>query len=48
MLYNIPSDVVFLHYVGKFKPWQKWCMHPVKKFFREVCKYFFMEKCTIR
>lgn len=34
-VYNIPSDVVFLHYVGKFKPWQKWCMHPVKNFFEK-------------
>lgn len=34
-VYNLPENIVFLHYVGKFKPWQKWCMHPVKNFFEK-------------
>lgn len=34
-IYNLPQNIVFLHYVGKFKPWQKWCMHPAKKFFEK-------------
>lgn len=34
-IYNLPQNIVFLHYVGKFKPWQKWCMHPAKKIFEK-------------
>lgn len=34
-IYNLPQNIVFLHYVGKFKPWQKWCMHPAKNFFEK-------------
>ena len=34
-VYNLPENIIFLHYVGKFKPWQKWCMHPVKNFFEK-------------
>lgn len=34
-IYNLPQNIVFLHYVCKFKPWQKWCMHPAKKFFEK-------------
>lgn len=37
-IYDLPKDIVFLHYVGKYKPWQKWCMHPVKKFFEKYSK----------
>ena len=37
-VYNIPGDIVFLHYVGKFKPWQSWCMHPIKSFFEKYSK----------
>lgn len=37
-IYDLPEDIVFLHYVGKFKPWQKWCMHPAKKFFEKYAK----------
>lgn len=37
-VYNLPENIVFLHYVGKFKPWQKWCMHPAKNFFEKYAK----------
>lgn len=37
-IYDLPKDIVFLHYVGKYKPWQKWCMHPVKNFFEKYSK----------
>lgn len=35
-IYDIPDNVVFLHYVGKFKPWQEWCMHPLREKFRNI------------
>lgn len=35
-IYTIPDNVVFLHYVGRFKPWQEWCMHPLREKFREI------------
>ena len=34
-VYDLPKNIVFLHYVGKFKPWQEWCLHPAREFFRE-------------
>lgn len=34
-IYDLPEGLVFLHYVGKFKPWQKWCMHPAKRIFEK-------------
>ena len=37
-IYTIPDDTVFLHYVGRFKPWQEWCMHPLREKFRTIAK----------
>lgn len=37
-IYTIPDDTVFLHYVGRFKPWQEWCMHPLREKFRAIAK----------
>lgn len=37
-IYTIPDNTVFLHYVGRFKPWQEWCMHPLREKFREIAK----------
>lgn len=37
-VYTIPENTVFLHYVGRFKPWQEWCMHPLREKFREIAK----------
>lgn len=37
-IYTIPDNIVFLHYVGRFKPWQEWCMHPLKEKFREIAQ----------
>lgn len=32
------DDAIFVHYVGKYKPWTKWCMHPLKEKFLLVAK----------
>ena len=34
----MPNDVIFVHYVGRYKPWNKWCMHPLRKYFLDVEK----------
>lgn len=30
---QIPDKMVFIHYAGRYKPWQEWCMHPLKQDF---------------
>lgn len=37
-IYDLPDDIVFLHYVGRYKPWQKWCMHPLREKFLTYAK----------
>lgn len=32
------DEAIFVHYVGKYKPWTKWCMHPLKEKFLSVAK----------
>ena len=34
----MPNDVIFVHYVGRYKPWNEWCMHPLRKYFLDVEK----------
>ena len=35
---TIPDDVVFVHYVGRYKPWTEWCLHPLKEKFLAVAR----------
>lgn len=35
---KVPENVIFVHYVGRYKPWTKWCLHPFKKHFLSVSK----------
>ena len=34
----LPNDVVFVHYVGRYKPWTEWCLHPLKEKFLSVAR----------
>lgn len=34
----IPNDVIFVHYVGRYKPWTEWCLHPLKEKFLSVAR----------
>lgn len=29
----LPEGTVFVHYAGRYKPWQQWCMHPLRQDF---------------
>lgn len=35
---TMPDDVIFVHYVGRYKPWTEWCLHPLKEKFLSVAK----------
>ena len=35
---TIPDDVIFVHYVGRYKPWTEWCLHPLKEKFLAVAR----------
>lgn len=32
------NDVIFVHYVGRYKPWTEWCLHPFKENFLSVAR----------
>ena len=34
----MPNDVIFVHYVGRYKPWTEWCLHPLKEKFLSVAR----------
>lgn len=36
--YTMPDNVVFVHYVGRYKPWTEWCLHPLKEKFLTVAR----------
>lgn len=35
---TMPDNVVFVHYVGRYKPWTEWCLHPLKEKFLSVAR----------
>jgi len=35
---SIPTDTVFVHYVGRYKPWDEWCLNPLKEKFLSIEK----------
>lgn len=34
----MPNDVILVHYVGRYKPWTEWCLHPLKEKFLLVAR----------
>lgn len=35
---TMPNNVIFVHYVGRYKPWTEWCLHPLKEKFLSVAQ----------
>lgn len=35
---NILKNVIFIHYVGRYKPWNEWCLNPLRHKFLNVEK----------
>lgn len=35
---SIPENAVFVHYVGRYKPWDKWCLNPLRNKFLDIEK----------
>ncbi|WP_196594375.1 glycosyltransferase family 8 protein [Pectinatus sottacetonis] len=38
---SIPDNTIFVHYVGRYKPWDEWCLNPLKE------KFFAIEKLSL-